>query len=154
MNSEQICGILEKNYLSEDTQEKDALCNFHLLLNSETIFIDVGANIGQYTSQANKIIRTGSIYAIEPDPARFALLKENCQKWETLSRNTIHTLNIAISARNSKNEPFYITNSPVSSFGVKYDLSNLEDELREAVVWQEIAVASHKLDTLFKTIDP
>jgi FkbM family methyltransferase len=114
----------------------------------------VGANIGQYTAQANQIIEKGSIYAIEADPTRFAFLKKNCQKWETLSYNTIHTLNIAISHRNHPTEPFYITNSPVSGCGVKYDLSNLKNELRDAVDWQEITVASYKLDTLFKAIEP
>ncbi|MDY6783748.1 MAG: FkbM family methyltransferase [Cyanobacteriota bacterium] len=154
MNSEQIRKILEESYLSEKTLEKDVLRNLHQLLSSGTIFVDVGANIGQSIFQGNKIIEKGSIYAIEPDPTRFALLKENSRKWEPLYYNTIHVANIAMSDKNSEDEPFFVTNSPVSGFSTKYNLSNLEEKVREAVTWQEITVASYKLDTLFKAIDP
>ena len=153
MEQEEIYKILEQTYFSENSKEKKILEKLPRLFHSEMVFIDIGANIGQYTFQAKQNMNRCSIYAIEPDPIRFSKLKENCQKWEYKSDNTIYPLQIAMSDQDS-NTSFYITNSPVSGSFFKYDISHLNDELRKVVVWEEITVASYKLDTLFKKIDP
>lgn len=153
MDKERIHQILERTYLSQELDPQKALNNLKNILSSEMIFVDIGANIGQYTFQANNIMDKGSIYAIEPDPIRFSQLKNNCEKWENESYNNIYPLQILIGDRDGQAN-FYITNSPVSGSANKYNIFHLEKELQEAVSWEEIKVESYKIDTLFKSIEP
>lgn len=153
MDKERIHQILERTYLTKELEPQKALSHLQNILTSEMIFVDIGANIGQSTFQANKIMDKGSIYAIEPDPIRFSQLKDNCERWESESYNNIYPLQILIGDRDGKTN-FYITNSPASGSIDKYDISQLEDEITESVVWEEITVDSYKIDTLFKSIEP
>lgn len=42
------------------------------------VFIDIGANIGEYTLAASRIVgRDGRVYAFEPDPRNYKILKRN-----------------------------------------------------------------------------
>jgi len=44
------------------------------------VIVDIGANIGYYTLISARIVgKTGRVYAFEPDPCNFALLKKNIQ---------------------------------------------------------------------------
>lgn len=47
------------------------------LLKPESIFVDVGANIGYYSVVASKLLSKGKIFAFEPDPRNFTLLEDN-----------------------------------------------------------------------------
>ena len=48
------------------------------LIKKNNIIIDVGANIGYYTLIATKCAgKNGKVYAFEPDPTNFAILKKN-----------------------------------------------------------------------------
>jgi len=50
-------------------------------IDSGDIIIDVGANIGYYTIIfADKVGPSGKVYAFEPDPANFSLLKKNIEE--------------------------------------------------------------------------
>ena len=153
MEQEQIYKTLEQTYFFQNSDNKKVTDTISRLFHPEMVLVDIGANIGQYTFQAEQNMNRCSIYAIEPDPIRFTKLKENCQKWEHLSNNTIYPLQIAISDQDS-NVSFYITNSPVSGSFFKHDISHLSNELKNAVIWEEITVASYKLDTLFQKVDP
>lgn len=53
---------------------------FRRLLKSDSIFVDVGAHIGYYSDIASEIIKDGWIYAFEPWPENFKLLKKNVKK--------------------------------------------------------------------------
>jgi FkbM family methyltransferase len=48
------------------------------IIHSEMRIIDIGANIGYYTTLFSKLAHKGSVYAFEPDESNFQLLKENC----------------------------------------------------------------------------
>jgi FkbM family methyltransferase len=50
---------------------------FKNLIKSDTIFIDIGANIGYYTLIAASKIKIGKIYSFEPVPTNFKLLSKN-----------------------------------------------------------------------------
>ncbi len=57
-------------------REREAVNIYKNFLTKEDNVLDVGANIGYYALLASKITN-GKIYAIEPDPRSFKLLKEN-----------------------------------------------------------------------------
>lgn len=153
METSQIDELLDKDYSSEGTENQKALENLHRLLYPGIIFVVIGANIGKYPFVANKILKKSSIYAIEPEPFRFSKLKENCQKWEILSSNSLYALQIAMSAHDGQTS-FYITNSPVSGGFFQRDISELKEQQNSTVKWEEITVDSYKMDTLFKAIEP
>lgn len=51
-------------------------------IREDSVFVDVGANIGKYVLLASKIIKTengGKIIAIEPDPDNYRILVKNCK---------------------------------------------------------------------------
>lgn len=106
-------------------QEQKILDNISRLLFSEMVFIDIGANSGQYTYQVNNNVGKSSIYSIEPNPVKFEKLKSDCCDWEDLSNNTIYPLQIAISD---------------SDGSIQLESNNLAD--------------SYKLDTLFTIVKP
>ncbi|MGQ9604526.1 MAG: FkbM family methyltransferase [bacterium] len=43
----------------------------------DDIVVDIGANIGVFSIYASRLAKNGSVYAFEPWPASFALLREN-----------------------------------------------------------------------------
>ena len=78
----------------------------------DTVFIDVGANIGMYTLFAASLHRKTKIYAIEPLRENFTSLKNNIE----LNRfDHVIPLNIAISDQEEKKVFHIITDTPGSS---------------------------------------
>lgn len=47
------------------------------LLRDDTVFFDIGANVGYFTLLAASIITSGSIHCFEPNPRCYAMLKNN-----------------------------------------------------------------------------
>ena len=47
-------------------------------IQSDMRIIDIGANIGYYTTLFSKLASNGTIYAFEPDESNFRLLQKNC----------------------------------------------------------------------------
>jgi FkbM family methyltransferase len=66
-------------------------------INSESIFVDVGANIGYYTLLMARVAK--KVYAIEPDKKCFEILKKNVE--DNNLKNVI-LLNIAASDKKEK----------------------------------------------------
>jgi len=65
-----------------------------------SIVVDIGAHVGTYTIKAaSRIGNNGHVYAIEPSPESYALLKHNIK---INSFNNITPLNIALSNQNGK----------------------------------------------------
>lgn len=65
------------------------------LLKRGDVILDIGANIGYYTLiMARAVGETGKVYAFEPDPSNFALLKRNV---EINGYNNVVILNKAVS---------------------------------------------------------
>jgi FkbM family methyltransferase len=70
-------------------------------LKADSIFIDIGANVGIYTLSAAKYLRNdGRIISFEPNPVTYERLKYNvsCQTNELLCRN-IEIMNIGLSSK-------------------------------------------------------
>lgn len=64
------------------------------------IVIDVGANIGYYTVLlADRIGKTGKIYAFEPDKANFKILKKNV---EANNLKNVEIINVAVGSKAGK----------------------------------------------------
>ena len=67
--------------------------------------IDVGANIGYYTTIFSQLSQNGTIYAFEPDAINFSLLQRNC---ETNKLNNVKLYNYACGNVN-KTESLFIS---------------------------------------------
>ena len=79
------CVKSKKNILINDYQKTmilDLDINYEMqsrLLQPESVFIDIGANFGEFTILAAKYITHGNIFSFEPDPKMFCKLKNNCE---------------------------------------------------------------------------
>ena len=146
MEKDEVYHILGRAYFSEEPHEKETLGRLAKMLRSATVFVDVGASLGQYVYHANKHLRGGYILAIEPDPIRFDKLDENCREWESLSGNRIQALHAAISDIDGRIK-FYTTNSPLSGGLFKHKSTT-------SYQWREVFLDCFRLDTLLMDIQP
>ena len=153
MEPEEIVRILNEAYFSDSAHEKEVLDNLEEVLHSVKTFVDVGASLGQYTYHVNKSIKNGHLIAIEPDPLRFPQLEENCRKWESESNNKIYALKAAISDKDGT-IGFFTTNSNVSGGLFKRSASNLPENVRKNIRWQEDLGDCYQLDTVFESLYP
>lgn len=133
----------EDVYFSDHRDEKLETENIKLLFNSKSsIFVDIGASIGEYTYFVNKYLQNGIIYCIEPDPRRYKLLKEHCEKWANRSGNQIHPIQTIVSEVNSTVK-FYTSNANTS--GGLF----IHDNLRTRNDVDAIFIESITLDAFF-----
>ncbi|AFY76540.1 methyltransferase, FkbM family [Pleurocapsa sp. PCC 7327] len=140
----------ETNLLENNSKKESKLAK---ILRSQMVIVDIGSNSGKYTFEVNKALSSGSIYAIEPNPIKFEKLKEKCPQWEKDSDNKIHLLQIGIGDRDGQSN-FFFSNSPTHGSFLKEDISQVKQELDDAIAWEEITVDIYQLDTLFKPIKP
>lgn len=97
-----------------------------LLVRKGGVFFDIGANIGSYTliaSEQNK----AKVYAFEPHPVTFQLLKENIA---LNKRDNVHVFNFAAG---SKNEKVLFTNEYGSSINRIVKDKSKEENIIEVV---------------------
>jgi FkbM family methyltransferase len=153
MNTKNLKEDFQEVSFSEGYFYPKILKNLAKILHSGTVFIEIGASKGKFIFDVNKIINQSSLYAIEPDPIKFKQLKENCLKWEQGTDNKIYALNIAIGDRDGQ-ASFKRANLPEGGSLLTSDLSQVKDELKEALSWESISVDIFKLDTLFQRIKP
>jgi FkbM family methyltransferase len=98
------------------------------ILRGVSVFVDVGASLGQYTHFANKAMQKGVIYAIEADPVRFGRLRELCEEWaQGPGHNRIIPHNVALSDQIGTTN-FFVTDTDRSGGLFPYD--GLEDAAR------------------------
>jgi len=72
-----IRAVLERDQVWEDLETRWILHT----IRAGDVFVDVGANIGYYTVIAAKTVGDqGHVYAFEPDPTSFAILKANVER--------------------------------------------------------------------------
>ena len=62
-------------------------------IQSDMRIIDIGANIGYYTTLFSKLATNGTVYAFEPDESNFRLLEKNCSLNEL---NNVELFNYAV----------------------------------------------------------
>ncbi len=153
INSQDNTIKQSSNYKYESSEDQAVLDHLSKLLHPEMVFVDVGAGLGKYTFQANKILNKSSIYTIEANPIKFNQLKNNCLDWENLSDNKIHTIQIAISDIDGKTS-FYTANIPGIGSVLKSNPYQIQNKFNEIVNWEKITIDSFKIDTLFGTIKP
>ena len=97
------------SYLSEHVRKGD-------------IAVDVGACFGLYTVIFSKIVgNDGCVYAFEPDPYMFRLLKANIKM---LHLENVFAANIAL-GENNRTSKFYVTNGGMSSLQPMTGLRNV-----------------------------
>ncbi|HWO43088.1 MAG TPA: FkbM family methyltransferase [Candidatus Eisenbacteria bacterium] len=149
MRKEQVYEILNKVYFGEERHEKRVIDRLSVALRGASLFVDIGASLGQYTYFANKVMREGLIIAVEPDPIRFEELARNCEKWRSFGNNELVPINAALSDSDGKIR-FYTTKTNVSGglFVHEVKPAVLESSGGELLHWEEIIVDCCKLDTV------
>lgn len=94
--------------------------------NKKITVLDVGANIGQYATLANKIFKSDcTIFSFEPTSFSYSLLKKN-----TKGLNSIITINKGIGEISGKSEIFYNGKASVQSSILQDDFSNHSETIQ------------------------
>jgi FkbM family methyltransferase len=155
MDKETIYESLNAAYFSENMHDKEVIGHLPGLLGGVSLFVDVGASLGQYTCFANQHMRNGQLVAIEPDPLRFQRLASNCRQWAAASRNEVRALNCAVSDQDGSTV-FYQTDTTISGGLFRHQLPSTPIGKAEAdqPTWREIVVQCRQLDTLFPDRTP
>ena len=85
-------------YITGDYEDKDTLDVFCSWMKADTVFYDLGANVGYYAFIANLYISRGKIYSFEPMPANIDTFKKHLQLNEKrLINKSIQLLPYAVS---------------------------------------------------------
>jgi len=102
----------------------------HLMINElkqDMICVDLGSNIGYYAViESNLIGETGKIFAIEPSPVNFPVLKSNL---ENQKMNNFLAFNIAIGDKNEEMEFIISSKSNWSKIRMNNEKINPEDKV-------------------------
>jgi len=149
VDKERIYSALDAVYFSNNPAEQKILKRFAKLVSRASLFVDIGASLGQYTRAASLAMRRGRIISVEADPIRFEKLKENCKEWTAKTRIQIEAVHAAITPEDGP-VTFHITNSEVSGGLAQHGLENLSTETRAHVNWQEITVKGLTLESLLQ----
>lgn len=108
---------LRLEFFGDDPREQPILDALATLLPGHDRFIDLGANIGQYTWHANRHLFFAEIVAVEANPGLIAPLRETLAAAETRNQhhNTCRIVNRIVSDRD-ETMPFYVDpNTTMSS---------------------------------------
>jgi FkbM family methyltransferase len=102
----------------------------HLIINElkqDMVCIDLGSNIGYYAViESNIIGKSGKIFAIEPSPINFPILKVNL---ENQKNNNFSAYNIAIGDKNEEMEFIISTKSNWSKIRMNNEKVNSDDKI-------------------------
>ena len=147
MQKEEVYKNPQPGVLRRRLRRKDTLISLLPIISNVKCFVDVGASLGQYTRFANRHMKNGVIYAIEPDPIRFEELERNCKKWEQTSSNRIVAVHAAV-ANEAGTIEFFTTNSNTSGGLFVHDVKNAD------VQWETTAVPAITLDAFFADKKP
>ncbi len=86
------------DYILGDYEDPETLKLFLSWLKPDTVYYDIGSNIGFHALTANRVIKTGKIYAFEPMPAVREIFKKHISlNSKLIMSNSIELLPIAIS---------------------------------------------------------
>lgn len=107
------------------------------LVDKDSVFIDVGSNIGQYICMAEKVLKHENIYAFEPNPILFNRLKKIFSK--------VNIFDIAFSDTNSS-ASFKIPSSNDIEYNARGTL-NVNFKEDNETQSQLLVVKSQKMDT-------
>jgi len=147
LQTQELYAALEEQYFGDKMHERDEIDALPHLLEGVSIFVDVGASLGQYTFFANQILKNSTIYCIEPDPIRVRRLRELTLKWEEASSNKIVVIQAA-AAETAGQVEFFRTDSNISGGLFMHQPSDHQLD------WAMINVDSVSLDSLFRDLNP
>jgi FkbM family methyltransferase len=99
VDGEAIATLRGRHFSPDTRTEGREIERLPDLLRGVARFVDVGANVGQYTWFATRHLRQAEIIAIEADPVLAADLDANARTWAAETGNTIHVINAAVSDR-------------------------------------------------------
>lgn len=86
------------DYILGEYEDPKTLKAFISWLNEDSVFYDIGSNTGFHALTANRIIRTGKIYAFEPMPAMREVFEKHINlNSEVMVRNNIELFPFAVS---------------------------------------------------------
>jgi len=110
-------------------------------IGEDDLVVDVGAHIGTFTIMASRLARKGKVYAFEPMPENFALLKDNV---EINAAHNVVVINKAVASRKGRKKLFVCTeNTGGHSFygggrkGRYVKTTTLEDFVKEYSIGRE-----------------
>ena len=116
-------------------------------LSKDSIFIDIGANIGEVTDYIND--KTGcKIFCYEPHPGAFNYLKNKLK-----NKDNIFTFNYAVSDKDSEQD-FYLHKDSLDSGEIKYSqASSLESDKENISQNKKITVKSIHINNILKKFE-
>ena len=144
----ELYTILEEQYFGEHMHEREEIERLPDLLHGVSVFVDVGASLGQYSFHANRILQKAAIYCIEADPIRVIRLKQLAEQWQRSSSNKIAVIHAAAADRNTRTT-FYTTDANASG-----GLFIHNPELHNTVEWKAAEVNCITLDSAFENLEP
>lgn len=101
-------GICRDLFLNKGLREPECTRILKQELRKGMVVVDIGANIGYYVLQEAKIVgENGKVYALEPEPANFELLKKNITL-NNYSPDLVGAYQLAVGDRTGKFS-FYIS---------------------------------------------
>lgn len=94
--------MLEQQYFGANMHEREEIEHLPELLQNITLFVDIGAGLGQYSYFANHILQNGEIITLEADSVRISRLRELTSEWQRSSSNKIRVIHAAVSDTSGK----------------------------------------------------
>jgi FkbM family methyltransferase len=148
VQASKLYETLEEQYFGENMQEREEIERLPELLRRVSVFVDVGASLGQYSFFANRFLKNASIYCVEADPVRVLRLGQLAAEWSNASSNTITVIHAAAADTDGKVK-FYRTDANLSGALFLRHAGGAE-----SVDWEECEVACVTLDGLLKNVEP
>lgn len=99
IDAQAIGRVRDRHFQPDAAMEGVEIDRLPDLLQGIERFVDVGANVGQYTWFASRHLQGAEIIAIEADPVLAADLDVNARTWAAETGNTIRVINAAVSDR-------------------------------------------------------
>ena len=151
METEALYQVLEQQYFGTNMQERLEIDHLPQILHNVSLFVDVGASLGQYTFFANKSLKGARIVAIEADVFRYQHLSEAAANWEKLSSNQIQVIHAAATDKPGKVE-FY--SAPENASGGLFVSHRGNSGFSGSSQWTKTEVDCVSLDSVFKDCKP
>jgi len=127
-------------YILGNYEDPETMNTFLLWLKDDTVYYDIGSNIGFHALTANQVITTGKIYAFEPSPtARTQFEKHISLNKKFIMQNNISLLPFAIADEEKQVE---FSNSNMHNDGNTY--------IKESSVF---AVSENKIEVHCYSVD-
>ena len=129
----------EAEYLYKEIFEDKCYLKHGIKLHDGDTVVDIGANIGLFSLFVMSYCRNAKIFALEPAPITYEILKANCEAYGS----NIHTVNAGVS---EKSEPAMLTFYENSSVFSGFHADEIEDRKTIRHIVQTIVKKETKLE--------